>query len=157
MNKEYKRNQRVQRKSFKKYRKYIGKIFLWGAIAVASAFLIPYEAMFAAIKGLLGESIAINATFFTQWGIVAGSLLGSVVNAIKANHERRKIDNAQDEEENIIDGMVNEYDKLKSKVDSLEKTKTYNLEENKAKTFDDKEKEINVIENVEEKEKKYVK
>ena len=160
MNKEYDKNQKYQRKSFKKYRKYIGRILLWGGIAVASAFILPYGALFTALKGLLGESIASSATFFAQWGIVAAGGIGAVINAIKANRERKEIDNAQDDEENIIDSMVNENEDLKRKVESLEKGKTKSIDENtKVKTISDKEKDLNVYDNSEviEKGKKYVK
>lgn len=131
-----------------------------GAVAVASAFVIPYGGLFTALKGLLGESIAINATFFTQWGIAAAGVIGSVINVIKANRERRKIDNAQDDEENIIDSMVNENDELKRKVENLEKSKVKTMEENqKVKSLDDKEKSIHYqeIDNEYEEEKKLVK
>ena len=154
MNKEYEKNQNAQRKSFRKYRKYIGKILLWGAVAVASAFIIPYGGMFSALKGLVGESIAMNATFLTQWGLTAGGVIGSLVNAVKANRERKKIDDAQDEEENIIDGMVNENDDLKRKVDSFEKAKTKSLVENKkVKQLDEKENVKHTIQNEVDKDK----
>lgn len=160
MNKEYDKNQKYQRKAFKKYRKYICKILLWGAVAVASAFVIPYGGLFAALKGILGESLAMNATFFAQWGITALGAIGSIVNVIKANRERKKIDNAQDDEENIIDSMVNENDELRRKVEDLEKTKTKSIEEKtNVKAYDDKEKEFDTItmEDENEKGKKYVK
>ena len=160
MDKEYSKNQKYQRKSFKKYRKYIGRILLWGGIAVASAFILPYGALFTALKGLVGEYVAGSATFFAQWGLTALGGIGAVVNTIKANRERKKIDNAQDDEENIIDSMVNENDKLKRKIENLEKSKTKDLDhEVKIKSMDDKEKTINThdIEESIEKEKKYVK
>lgn len=160
MDKEYSKNQKYQRKSFKKYRKYIGRILLWGGIAVASAFLIPYGGLFAALKGLLGEYVASSVTFLTQWGLVAAGGIGSIINAIKANRERKKIDDAQDDEEKIIDSMINENDELKRKVENLEKSKTKTLEANtKVKVMDDKEKDLNVYDNLEvtEKAKKYVK
>ena len=159
MNKEYDRNQKYQRKSFKQYRKYIGRILLWSGIAVASAFIIPYESLFTFLKGMLGESIAMNATFLAQWGITAVGGIGAIINTLKANHERRKIDDAQDEEENIIDNMLNENDELKKKVESLEKTKTKTIEEKtNVKSIDDKEKSYNTLDiDVDKKEKKYVK
>lgn len=151
MNKEYEKNQKSQRKSFKNYRKYIKKGIILGAIAVASAFVIPFGGLMTALKGVVGESLAMNATFFTQWGLTALGGIGAIVNGIKARNARKNIDNAQDEEENIIDGMVNETDDLKRKVNQLEKTKTKTLEENeKIKVLDDKEKEIHRIENEDE-------
>lgn len=160
MNKEYSNNQKIQKKSFKKYRKYIGRVLLWGAVAVASAFVIPYGTLFASLTNLVGRSLAANITFFTQWGLVAAGGMGAVVNVFKANHERRKIDIAQDEEENIIDSMVNENDKLKQKVENLEKSKEKVYEENtKVKSIDVKEKSIDdkMVEEENEKVKKYVK
>ena len=99
-NKEYRENQKKQKKSLKKYRKHIIKAAIFGGIAVASAFLFP-AGVFPAIKGLLGESAAINITFFTQWGIAAGGLIGAVKNIFQAHKERKNIENAQDEEEDI--------------------------------------------------------
>ena len=159
MDKEYSKNQKEQRKSFKKYRKYIKRSLLYGAIAIASAFVIPYEGLYTLLQGYLGESLAASATFFIQWGIAGFSALGSIFNAFNANRERKKIEDTQDEAENIFDSVVNENDELKKKVENLEKTKTKLLEEAKIKTIDDKEKVIPVraINNSNENKKNYVK
>ncbi len=130
---EYQSNQKKQRKSLKKYRKSILKALLWGGIGIASAFLIPYGGMFSALKGFIGESIAMNATFFTQWGVALAGVGGAVINGIKAIHERNKIEKAQDEEEDIVDRILNENDNLSKKIDNLEKQKT--KEENKKNTM----------------------
>lgn len=161
MNKEYNDNQKKQRKAFKKYRKYIGKILLWGGISVVSTFVLPWNGLLNLLNPILGNYIAGSVTFFSQWLLTGAGVLGAVTNAIKANRERKRIDDSQDEEENIIDGMVNENDELKRKVENLEKSKskTIDKEERYTKTYDDKEKELHTIEKEEndEKGKKYVK
>ena len=157
MNNEIRNNQKEQRRSLKKYRKHIGKILLWGGVAVASAFVFPYGGIFNLLKGVIGESLAMNAVFFTQWGITGAGLIGGIMNAIKAKHERGKLENAQDEAEDLADGLVNENDELKRKVEELAKDKTKELDkESPVKTMSDKEKEYNTrdIEEVDEVEKR---
>ena len=128
----YKTNQNKQKKSLKKYRKHILKALLWGGIGLASALFFP-AGVFPALKGVLGESIAMNATFLTQWGIAAAGGIGAVVNTIKANRERKKIEVSQDEEEDIVDAMITENDNLSRKVEGLEKQKV--KEEKKSNTL----------------------
>ena len=154
-NSEYQKNQKQQKKSFSKFRKFMGKVLLWGGIAVASAFVVPYELMLGALKPILGESIAINATFFTQWGIAGLGVIGAAVNAIKAHRERKKIENAQDEEEDIVDRIITENDNLNRKVDSLEKQKVKEENKSNTKTNSNLIKSNNSIDYEEEEEKTY--
>ncbi len=156
-NLEYNKNQKEQKKSFKKYRKYMGKILLWGGIALASAFIAPYGLMLGALKPLIGESLAMNATFFTQWGIAAFGALRAGINAAKAHHERKKIDDAQDEQEDIVDSMINENDNLKRKVENLEKQKVKEEDKSYEKTNNNLVKSNQGIDYDEEEEKKHTK
>lgn len=123
MDKEYQANQRKQKRTFKKYRKYIGRIFLWAGIGLASALFFPGAAVMGALKGLMGEYLAGSVAFFGQWGIAAAGLVGSVINGIKARHAAKTIDDSQEEEENIVDCMVRDKEHLERKVDNLSKTK----------------------------------
>ena len=119
MDKEYDKNQKAQKKSLEKYRKHIGKALLWGGIGLASALFFP-AGVFPALKGLLGESIAMNLTFFTQWGIAAAGAIGAGVNSLKAHKERKKIEESQEYEEEIIDAMQDEKTNLEEKVKEYE-------------------------------------
>ena len=143
MNSEYTKNQKKQRNAFNKYRKYIKKGLLWGGVGIISALIFPWKSVFTFAKGLIGESLATSITFFSQWGIAGLGLAGAMVNSIKALRERKKIDDAQDDEENIIDGMVNETDKLQRQVKDLERMYINEKEkkETNVKSVDDKEKE----------------
>ena len=134
-NKEYSTNQKKQKKSFKKYRKYIGRIFLWGGIALVSAAFFPVGVA-TALKGMLGDFLGGSASFFLQWGIAGAGAIGAAVNGIKANSERKKIEIAQDEEEDIVDRIINENDNLTKKVESYEKSinKEKDITESKVKT-----------------------
>ena len=130
MDKEYDKNQKEQKRTFKKYRKFIGKALLYGGIGLASALFFP-AGVFTALKGLLGESIAMNLTFFTQWGIAAAGAIGAGVNALKAHKARKKIEESQDYEEEIIDSMQEEKDNLEEKVKEYEKELTKQKDNNK--------------------------
>ena len=130
MDKEYDKNQKEQKKTFKKYRRFIGKALLFGGIGLASALFFP-AGVFPALKGLLGESIAMNATFFTQWGIALAGAIGAGVNALKAHRARRKIEESQEYEEEIIDAMQEEKGNLEEKVKEYEKELTMQKENNK--------------------------
>lgn len=123
MDKEYQANQRKQKRTFKKYRKYIGRIFLWAGIGLASAIFFPGAAVMGALKGFMGDFLAGSVAFFGQWGIAAAGLVGSVINGIKARHAAKTIDDSQEEEENIVDCMVRDNENLVRKVDNLSKTK----------------------------------
>lgn len=146
---EYYKNQKEQKKEFKNYRKFWRKILIWGAVAVASALIIPYSTMYSALKGLGGlilggetaELVATNATFFIQWGLAAAGAIGALVNGWKASSSKAKIENLQSEEEDLIDGFINENDnvkseneRLKSKVESLEKKNTKTKTETRRNT-----------------------
>ena len=132
MDKEYRANQRKQKRTFKKYRKYIGRVFLWAGIGLASALFFPGGAIMGALKGLMGEYLAGSLAFFGQWGIAAAGLVGSIVNGIKAHNAAKTIDDSQEEEENIVDCMVRDKEQLERKVDNLSKTKV--KEEENVKT-----------------------
>ena len=134
MDKEYRANQRKQKKTFKKFRKYIGRIFLWAGIGIASAAFFPGAAVMSALKGVMGDLLATSVAFFGQWGIAGVGFIGAMVNAIKAHHAAKTIDNSQEEEENIVDCIVRDKDNLQIKVDNLSRTKE--LEDTKAKALE---------------------
>ena len=124
-NKEYRENQKIQRKSFKKYRKCMWKVLIYFFLAVGSVTVLPHilaplhEPLSRLFSTLIANSIHVGA----QLLVLFGGVLGGVVNAIKANKARWEIDNAQDEEENIVDSLINENEELLKKVDNLEKQK----------------------------------
>lgn len=120
---EYSVNKKKERRSFKKYRKCIKKIFLWGGLGVLSAFVFPYGTLFTFLKGLVSEYLAGSITFIAQWGLATLGGLGAIINTINAHQERKKIEDAQDMEDDIVDVLVNENDKLTKKVEDLEKQK----------------------------------
>ena len=130
MDREYEKNQKKQKKSFKKFRKNIIKALIWGGIGLASALFFP-AGVFPALKGLLGESVAINATFFTQWGIALLGAVGAGVNIYKARKERKSMEDSQDYEEEIIDAMKDENSQLKDKVKDYENQLSEQRENNK--------------------------
>ena len=131
MNKEYQDNQKKQKKTFKKMRKYIGRIFLWAGIGIASAAFFPGGAIMELLKGTLGELLARSVAFFGQWGIAATGLVGAIINGIKAHNAAETIDDSQEEEENIVDCLVRDKGKLERKVEDLSKKKE--LENDKSK------------------------
>jgi len=134
MNKEYYTNQKKQKKTFKKYRKYIGRILLWAGIGLASALFFPGGALMGVIAGINSELDAVSIAFLAQWGIAALGLGGAVYNGIKAHYAAKKIDDSQEEEENIVDCIVRDKENLERKVENLSKTKV--KEEENVKTAD---------------------
>lgn len=149
---EYSVNKKKEIKAFKKYRKYIRKIFTWATIAVASAFIIPYGSLFTLLKGVVSEYLASSITFIAQWGLATLGGLGTIINAINAYQERKKVEEAQDEEDNIVDVLINENDKLSKQVESLEKekVKVNNVVKSNTKTNNNLEKNHRNMDNEEE-------
>ncbi len=130
-NREYRDNQKKQKKAFSGFRKYIKRAFIWAGISVASAFLMPWSLLMPVLKIPFSPLIAGSITFFAQWGITAVGAIGAVINGLKARHAAKTVDKAQQEEENIVDCMVLEGDKLERKVENLSKSKE--LENDKTK------------------------
>ena len=131
MDKEYRANQRKQKKTFKKFRKYIGRIFLWAGIGIASAAFFPGAAVMGALKGVLGDLLATSVAFFGQWGIASVGFIGAMVNAIKARHAAKTIDDSQEEEENIVDCIVRDKEQAEIKLNNLERVKVKENEQEK--------------------------
>lgn len=155
-NKEYRENQKKQKKSLKKYRRHIIKAAIFGGIAIASAFLFP-TGLVGVLKGLLGDYIGGSVAFFTQWGLAGAGIIGATSNVIKANVERNKIEKSQDEEEDIVDCIINENDNLERKVNNLEKQKDKTINKDNTKSNDRVVKIDNSLEYEEENQKKYTK
>ena len=157
MNKEYEVNQKAQKKSFKKYRKLIRKIILWIGLGVVSTFVFPTGIIFNFLKGFCSEYIAASIAIWAQILCMGASVVETLINSYKAIREKNKINDLQDEEENIIDVIIKENDDLTKKVEQLEKDKLHVKENNlsKTKTLNyEMKREIN---NNNEEEKKYVK
>ena len=148
-NKEYRNNQKKQKKAFKSFRKYIKRAFVWAGIGVASAFLLPWSALMPLLKIPFSPLIAGSITFFAQWGITAAGVIGAAINGLKARYAAKTVDKAQQEEENIVDCMVLEGDKLERKVENLSKSKE--LENDKTKEADEiemtKSSQVNTVSN----------
>ena len=159
-NREYRENQKKQRKEFKKYRKSMWKMFIGFLVAGAAAFVLPefgLPALNALLKGIIGEYLAGSVTVFTQIALLAGGVIGGVVNAFKAIRAKDEIDKAQDEEENIVDVLINENEDLAKKVEKHEKEKTNVKVETKtnSKTMNYQKSNDSYVE--EEEEKRYTK
>ena len=157
MNKDYEINQKAQKKSFKKYQKYIRRIILWIGLGVVSTFVFPSGIIYNFLKGFLSEYIAGSISVWAQILCMGASVVETIVNSFKAVKEKSKINDLQDEEENIIDVIMNENDELKKKVESLEKTKSYSNQNNLNYQKDKEKRQENNIDYENEKEKKFVK
>ncbi len=119
MDKEYRDNQRKQKKTFKKFRKYIKKILLWAGIGIASAAFFPGAAVMNALTGLIGSYYATSAAFFAQWGITAIGFGTAAYNGYKAYRAANTIDDLQGEEENTVDVICRDRDDAVRKYESV--------------------------------------
>ena len=157
MNKEYELNQKEQKKSFKKYRKLIRKIILWIGLGVISTFVFPSGIVFNFLKSFCTEYVAGSIAVWAQILCMGASVIETIINSYKAAKEKNKINDLQDEEENIIDVILKENDDLKKKIESMEKNKVHSKENNllydKTLSYEKR----NQINNNDEEEKKYVK
>ena len=136
-NKEYKENQKVQRKEFKKYRKHMIKMVVSLLFAVASAFIFPehvFGFVFQFLKKFISEYLAGSIVFWAQVLCMSGGVLGGIYHAFKASQAKNAVDKAQDEEEDIVDSLITEKDNLLRKVDELSKEKEKIMTENKSYT-----------------------
>ena len=124
MNKEYTENQKKQRKSFKEYRKQMLKLLGSTIVGIVTAFAFPGRPIYEFLQKFFTDYIAGSITIWTQLIIMGVCGIKAVYHTFKAASEKQNIDNLQDEEENIVDYLVNENDKLNQKINSLEKEKT---------------------------------
>ena len=131
MDKEYRANQRKQKKTFKKFRKYIGRIFLWAGVGIASAAFFPGAAVMGALKGVVGDLLATSVAFFSQWGIAGVGFIGAMVNAFKAHHAAKTIDDLQDEEENTVDGICRDKDNAEKELTAVKNKEAKEIERTK--------------------------
>lgn len=131
-NKEYQDVHKKERKAFKKYRKHMWKVIISFLIAIAAFTIIPSALvpLHGLLNSLFSTYIADSIYVWIEVLIFAGGSLSGVINAIKAYNSKEDVEKYQDEEEDIVEGIKNEYDKLLNKVETLEKSKT--KEENKA-------------------------
>jgi gas vesicle protein len=130
-NNEYRDNQRIQKKEFKKYRKAMSKVLFGFILAIVAAFILPETILptfNTFLKGFFSSYIAGSITVFTQIGLTVIGALTGLVNAFKANKARTKLDEAQEKEEdsvdqifNKIESLTNDNTNLKAKVASLQK------------------------------------
>ena len=114
-NKEYRENQKVQRKSFKEYRKHMIRGLMGFGLAIVSISFLP-EYVFPHVnnflKGFMSEYLAGSVTVFTQLACLVGGVASGVINAFKAINDKDTIDKAQDREEEIVEELFEEKDKL---------------------------------------------
>ena len=140
-NNEYRDNQRIKKKEFKKYRKAMSKLVFGVILTLVAAFVLPetiLPAFNTFLKGFLTPYIAGSITVFTQIGLTIAGALTTVVNAFKATKARTKLDEAQDKEEETvekifdkIEALTNDNTNLKEKVSSLQKElKNANIKDN---------------------------
>ena len=157
-NKEYLENQKIQRRSFKKYCKHMIKLLISLLFAGASAFVFPsniFVWLNNLLKGIIGSYLSASITVWTQILCMFGGVLSGIYHAYKASKSKDEIDIAQDEEENFVDRLINENDNLTKKVENLEKEKE--VENKKSNTKSDLIKNNREISYEEEKVKKYTK
>lgn len=136
-NREYRENQKIQRKSFNDYRKHMIKVLLGFGIAIASIsifpeYVFPYLNTF--LKGFMSDYLAGSLTLFTQLAFLIGGTVSGVVNSFKAVNDKVIIDKAQDREEEIIDKLINENEKLSERVNTLENEKANSISKTSSKT-----------------------
>ena len=131
MDKEYRDNQRKQKKTFKKYRKYIKKILIWAGIGIASAAFFPGAALMNALTGLIGSYYATSAAFFAQWGITAIGFGTAAYNGYKAYRAANTIDDLQDEEENTVDGICRDKDNAEKELAAVKNKEAKEIERTK--------------------------
>ena len=135
--KEYRENQKIQRKEFKKYRKYMWRILISILFTVASSFIFPgnlFVWLHNFLSGFLSKFIADSIVVWTQVLCMAGGVIGAVANTIKASNAKNAIDKAQDKEEDIVDSLLDQKDELLKKVDELSKEKEKVVTESKTYT-----------------------
>ena len=136
-NKEYRENQKIQRKEFKKYRKHMWKVIGYLLLAGASAFIFPYNLLVGLngiLKPLIGEYVADSITVLVQMLGMFGGVVGGIVNTYKAAKAKDAVDQAQDDEEEIVNSLIDEKDNLLKKVENLEKEKEKIITESKTVT-----------------------
>ena len=135
MNKEYYENQKKQRKSFKNYRKHMIKLLLSSLVGMAAAFALPWNILFKALLNITTEYIAGSITVWAQILLMAYCGIKAVYHTYKAAKEKEIMDELQGSEEDMVDYLINENDKLNKKVDSLEKEKVKTIEETKETNY----------------------
>ena len=119
-------NEKKQKKTFKEYRKRILKA-LFGFVAFgASLFILPefvFAPLYNFMKGFISENAASSITFFTQMFVTILSGVSGIVNSISANRAKHRLNNYQNEAEEIVNSINLENEELLSKVKELEKQK----------------------------------
>ena len=75
------------------------------------------------MKGFISENAASSITFFTQMFVTILSGVSGIVNSISANRAKHRLNNYQNEAEEIVNSINLENEKLLSKVKELEKQK----------------------------------
>lgn len=136
-NKEYRDNQKQQKKAFKKYRKCMWKVLIGFLFAFVAAFALPKTILpwlFGVLKGFLSEYIAGSIVVWTQVISICAGVLTGFVNSIKAIKAKEDIDKYQGLEEDIVDSLIHEKEELEKKVEGLEKENSKVKEETKTNT-----------------------
>lgn len=133
--KEYRENHKELKKSMNRYRKYIWKVIGGTVFACLSAFVFP-EYLFPLLKTFLekyfSSYIAGSITFFTQIICMGASMASAIINGIKAGKAHEKIENAQYEEECMVDSLISENEELNKKVREFKKQNTLTNTESKS-------------------------
>lgn len=122
MDKEYSKNQRSQKKSFKEYRKHMIRAGISIVLALLGTFAFPSSLVVELLKGF-GEYVGVSVAVWSKILLMAGGTIGTIVNGIKAKKVKDKIDDLNDLEEEIVEKIVYDKEKLEQKNHDLEKTK----------------------------------
>lgn len=152
MNKEYLSNNKKQKKSLKKYRNALIKVVIGSIIAVLG-LTIPANIITSFLgKAIIDAEVSNLIAVLTKISMMAGGVVSTVVNAIKAHSAMKEYGNLEDEEEEIVNYLEKENDDNKEKSLSLEKELSKEKDKNKQlnKSMSDNEKSFTndkIIEN----------
>ena len=142
INEEYKTNTKEQKKNLKKYRKSLIKIAIAGVIVVLGLTIPAGPVMDFLVKIIADVEWASFLSILAKVSLVMGGAVSFVVNAIKAHHAHKKLDELEEEKKELIEYLAKENEDNKEKNKTLEeklekaKKKYKELQNEKEDTLD---------------------
>lgn len=130
MNKDYQKNEKLERKAWHKYRKALIKI----AIAVGVSFLgiiIPAGPIAEFLVSFIPSDLAVLISIMSKVALSSFGVLLGIKNIISANLAKRKMNDLEDYEEGMVENLEQEIKKGEDKSQSLQERLTRVQEDNK--------------------------